>query len=363
MSVGELQVLADLACASVGSVRVLGPDAVGIEVQSSLEYGPEGSLETWVCGRVVGATSAVDVHVVNEHGNMRYLRPVASHDGRSWRHVDEFGLSVDDGRVGFTFSLPEPRSEYGVAFATWWPYAAADSQALVSELAELPFVSRDTVGRSVEGRSIDRLVISERSPSKTVVLSAGMHGAETSGLWGMEGALRYLSGPEGAELRRAVRWVVVPLINVDVQTNGLDRRTASGVNLFLDEEAADEPELVAMYACLAEARPDAYVDFHSWHWGTDGCFMPGWLAVGDALYERILLLRRSIEHHFPMGEQIFYDEAKTNWLTRVSAELRVPVIGPEITLARGTDGQWKTDVRAREDGAAIVRGVAEFVDV
>jgi hypothetical protein len=145
------------------------------------------------------------------------------------------------------------------------------------------------------------------------------------------------------------------MINVDAQATGLDRRNANGVNLFLDEAAEHQPELIAAYDRICEAQPSAYLDIDSWHRGGDGCYMPGWLATGDRQYDKILRLRAAIEASFPMSEQIFMEDRMTTWLPRVSANLRIPVLGVEVSLSRGTDGAWKTDARAVQDGERIVR--------
>jgi hypothetical protein len=166
------RVVADLECGSIANARILSASSVAVEVQSSTEFGLEGSLETWICGRVVAAEEAVEVVVTNEHGNMRYLRPVASFDRESWQHVSQFGMAVNNESVTYRFMLPTSKAHDHVAFATWWPYTFSRCQRLVAELSEHSFVSAETIGRSVEGRPIAALVISEGTPTATLVLSA-----------------------------------------------------------------------------------------------------------------------------------------------------------------------------------------------
>jgi hypothetical protein len=350
-----IAVSADLPCGSIGNARIADGRSVEIEVQSSLEFGIEGSLETWVCGRLKGHTDAVDVRVVNEHGNMQFLRPVTRAPADEWRHVAIFGRR---GR-SFRFVVPASGGE-AVDFATWWPYGDADHLALLDDLAQLDSVRIEEIGKTSRGRPLHAVVIGDgRSPTLAVV--SGFHGGEPSALWAADALLRLAASPAGAELRGTITLVAVPLVNRDAVVEGLDRRNADGLNLWLDAEARTAPEVSATDDFLADMRPQALVDIHSWHWVGDGCYTPGWLAAGDDLYGRVLDLRAAIDVEFPLGGQLFFSDDPACWLTRACVELGVPAIDAEVSLSRGTDGAWKTRDRARDDGVAILRGAARFV--
>jgi len=195
----------------------------------------------------------------------------------------------------------------------------------------------------------------------TAAIVSGFHGGEPSAFWAMDALLRFLTSPAGTRLRERATVVSVPLVNRDAVAEGLDRRNAQGINLWLDAEARDAPEITAIDPFLSAAQPAAIVDIHSWHWRGDGCYTPGWLSTGDRLYDRILALRDAIDRHFPLGGQLFFSDDLDCWLTRMSVELAVPSIDPEISLSQGSDGAWKTLDRARDDGVAILRAVAQFV--
>ncbi len=361
MAERDLVVSADVPCGSVGRVRVSGERTVEIEVQSSREFGIEGSLETWICGRLAGHHADVEVRVGNEHGNMQFLRPVARLPGTPWEHVAEFGPTSAGPDDAYAFSVPAADGA-PVDFATWWPYDESHHQALLDDLDRSPAATVTAIGRSTRERPIHAVAIGEGDGRRaTVAVVGGFHGGEPSSLWATDALLRYAASPAAAALRRAIRIVAVPLVNVDAVADGLDRRSALGVNLWLDSAARSAPEVTALDALLRDALPDVVVDVHSWHWQGDGCFTPGWLSAGDDVYRRIMRLRQAIHRRFPLSGQLLFLDDEDCWLTRICVELGVPAIDAEVTLGRGTDGAWKTLGRARDDGVAILRGTTDYL--
>lgn len=350
----SVTISADLPCGSIGNARVVDSEVVEIEVQSSLEFGINGSLETWVCGRLEGHTHAVEVRVVNEHGNMQFLRPVVRRPGEGWRHVVTFGYR----ERAFRFLVP-PAGGNAVEFATWWPYTDSDHVALLDDLSQ-ESVRVEEIGTTSQGRSLHAVAVGDGSQPMLAVVS-GFHGGEPSALWATDALLRFAASPEGQAVREAVTLVAVPLVNRDAVAEGLDRRSAGGLDLWFEPGAAAEPEVRAIDEFFAAVKPRALVDIHSWHWVGDGCYTPGWLAAGDDLYARVLDLRAAIDREFPLGGQLFFFDEETCWTTRACVHLGAPAIDAEVSLSRGSDGAWKTRDRARDDGIAILRGASSFV--
>jgi hypothetical protein len=347
-------------CGSLGTARIVDARTLEVEVQSSRQFGIEGSLETWVCGRIEGHKTPVEVRVVNEHGNMQFLRPVYRLQGCEWRHVARFGprtVRTDD---VFAFEVPHAAGA-PVDFATWWPYTEGDHAALLEHLEAASAATIEEVGRTEHDRTLHAVTIADGSPTTTLAITAGFHGGEPSSLWAADALLRFAASAAGEPLRRAVRIAAVPAVNLDAIVEGLDRRSAGGINLWLDASAKTAPEVRAVDQFLHAARPAAVVDIHSWHWHGDGCYTPGWLAAGDALYREVMRLRAAIDREFPMGGQLFFTDDPDCWSTRTCVELGVPAIDAEVSLARGTDGAWKTLDRARDDGVAILRGAAAYL--
>jgi hypothetical protein len=351
-----IRVSADVPGGWVGDARVVAEDRTEIEVQSSREFGVEGSLETWVSGKIEGHRRPVEVTVVNDHGNMQFLRPVARLPGASWRHVPTWGRSPR----GFQFSVPAADGN-AVEFATWWPYTETDHEALLMHLRGCAATRVEPIGETVHGRTIHGAIIGEADRSCLAVVS-GFHGGEPSALWATDALLRFAASPEADGLRERVNVVSVPLINLDAVAEGLDRRSAAGINLWLDTDANEAPEVKALDGFLARSPVSAILDIHSWHWVGDGCFTPGWLAVGDELYAKTLELRDCISTRFPLGGHLFFTDDMDCWLTRSCVTHGVATIDAEITLARGSDGAWKTLDRARDDGVAVFLGALDYLD-
>jgi hypothetical protein len=342
-------------CGSIGRSRVVDEMTVEITVQSTCEFGPEGTLETWVCGQIEGHRHPVRVVVTNEHGNMERLRPVARQPGADWTHVETFGRSDDS----YLFVVPAADG-HPVDFATWWPYDESHHAALLDDLSNEPSCELLTIGRSAHGRAIAAAVISEvRGPTLAVV--SGFHGGEPPALWATDSLLRFAVSAKGADLRRRFRIAAVPLLNIDAVAEGLDRRSGAGVNLWLDKPARNADEVLALDAFLADVRPAAILDIHSWHLTGDGCYTPGRPSTGERLHARVRALRDAIDRRFPLRDSVFCSDDMDCWLTRASVDLGVPAIDPEITMSRGSDGSWKTQQRAQDDGVSILHGAADYL--
>jgi predicted deacylase len=266
---------------------------------------------------------------------------------------------VDDAYV-FAFDVPASGGA-PVEFASWWPYDLEHHEALLRELGACGVATVTPAGTTVHGRPLHAVTVAEDSWSHTLAVTSGFHGGEPSGLWAADALLRFAISPAATPLRRWLRIVAVPGVNLDAIAEGLDRRNAGGLNLWLDDAARTAPEVVAVDGVLRDARPDAVLDLHSWHWTSDGCFTPGWLSAGDALYGQVLRLRAAIDAVYPMGGQLFFTDEEACWLVRACVEHDVPAIGVEVSLTRGSDGAFKTVDRARQDGVAILHGAVGYL--
>jgi predicted deacylase len=260
----------------------------------------------------------------------------------------------------FAFTVPTQGAGRPTHFATWVPYPLSRHTGLLEQLRDARDIGVVEIGRSVQGRPIHAVILGSLDRPR-IAVSAGMHGAETTGMHAAAGALKYLTSAAGHDLREAARYAFIPIVNVDAQATGLDRRNAAGVNLWLDAAAPDQPEVRALTSFLEEFAPDAYLDYHSWHWGGDGCYMPGWGVVGDTLYGRVLALRASVERHFAMTAQIFTADDDSCWTARAARLLRTPTLTVETSLGAGTDGVWKSLERVEQDGVAALHGAVEYV--
>ena len=124
----------------------------------------------------------------------------------------------------------------------------------------------DVLGRSVDGRPIDRLTLG-RGP-RQVWLLGRQHSGETMASWWMEGAVDRLldpADPTARDLLAAATVHLVPLVNVDGAARGNLRGNAAGVDLnrqWHDPDPARAPEVAAVLAAMDARGVHLSLDVH-----------------------------------------------------------------------------------------------------
>jgi hypothetical protein len=152
------------------------------------------------------------------------------------------------------------------------PFTASQFARRLQGWAAVRGVQVTPIGRSVEGRPIQRIVFggtARRRPPTFWVLSR-QHPAEASGQHVAAAFLEALlsDDPRMRALRQRVRFSCVPLMNPDGVAHLLWRFNKAGVDLNRDWKAATQPETRAVRGALeadrkADLHPAAMIDFHS----------------------------------------------------------------------------------------------------
>lgn len=192
----------------------------------------------------------------------RGYRAVASYDRESWFRLPTWF----DGQV-LTFEIrPERPVFYLGHFAA---YSLGRHARLLSWCQARPAVSVESIGESVEGRSIDLLRIGEPAPAKRVCwITAGQHPGEPMSSWFVEGLLhRLLDDEDGLALalRERAVFYVVPIVNPDGRIQGRLRTNAVGIDLNRAWQSADpqrSPEVACVKARMEETWVDLFLDVH-----------------------------------------------------------------------------------------------------
>jgi len=185
-------------------------------------------------------------------------RACVSVDGETWTRAD----------TGFADGVLEirhrpPADTLWVAYFA--PYDDRRHAALIAR-AVAAGASADVLGRSVDGRPIDRFSLG--TGSRQVWLVGRQHSGETMASWWMEGALDRLLDPAdavGRALLAAATVHFVPLINVDGAARGNLRGSAAGVDLnrqWHGPDPARAPEVAAVLAAMDRAGVDFCLDVH-----------------------------------------------------------------------------------------------------
>jgi len=143
-------------------------------------------------------------------------------------------------------------------------FARADA---LSEIAALPAVSVETIGRSVEGRPLHLLVVAEPEAiergAPSVLIICGQHGNEPIASQAALRVVRNLCSEGKAAIRRRIVTLIVPIANPDGMA--VRRRTnAAGVDLNRDWQERTQPETRAIFDVFLQWRPTLIIDAHEW---------------------------------------------------------------------------------------------------
>ena len=262
---GAFSVKTDFEGAAVASCRSASTAAVVLGVVPENE--PINN-SPWYAFRV--ESDQLDQVVVDlryEGGTHRYT-PKISRDGRTWESVSAEQVEVlEEGAVA-RFSVPIYDGATWVSaqpllgsedYTQWLQYLGSSSEDTI-----------DTIGNSVEGRPLQRLLIYGGQAHLLLILGR-QHPPETTGAVAMKAFVERLL--EGDALSQAfiqeVAVVVYPLINPDGVARGHWRHNVGGKDLNRDWGPFEQPEPRQVNQDVEQLLSDAqlkigYVlDFHS----------------------------------------------------------------------------------------------------
>jgi hypothetical protein len=171
--------------------------------------------------------------------------PVYSFDHRTWHYFSE--MTWDDVAKEGTVRL-KPESD-SVWIATIPPYPHSRLLGLLREIESRPHVRVESMGRSVHGRDLPIVTITnfERSDAgkKTVWLQSRQHAWESLTSFISEGAIKFVASddPAARELRDKCVFVFTPMLDPDGCATGGVRFNANGydVNRHWDEVDLRDP--------------------------------------------------------------------------------------------------------------------------
>ncbi|MDX1618543.1 MAG: M14 family metallopeptidase, partial [Balneolaceae bacterium] len=207
-----------------------------------------------------------------EEGEHRYY-PDISRDGRSWSPIDSAAYRSDTlaGTAKLRLNLSSDtlwvgaQEIIGQNIYDWW----------ASNLGEYPFVRRDTVGFSHQGRPIEKMSITQASDGQkrgVVLITSRLHPPEIPGQMACFAFLERITAfSELATLfRNQFEVIAFPFANPDGADNGHWRHNAGGVDLNRDWTDFNQPETRAIRDyLLREVKTDSLrtvyygIDFHS----------------------------------------------------------------------------------------------------
>lgn len=212
------------------------------------------------------------IELTYEGGEHRYY-PDLSHDGRSWSPIDSSAYRPDTvaGTARLRLNLSpdtlwvSAQEVIGENIYRWW----------ASNLSEYPFVRRDTVGYSHQGRPIEKMAITQVNDGHkrgVVIITSRLHPPEITGQMACFAFLERLTvfSELAAQFRNRFEVIAFPFANPDGADNGHWRHNAGGVDLNRDWSSFNQPETRAIRDYLLKSvKPDSLrrvyygIDFHS----------------------------------------------------------------------------------------------------
>ena len=172
--------------------------------------------------------------------------PVYSHDGTTWQYFPghEWNTEAKEGTV----KIRAERDSLWIA--TIPPYTHSRLTTLLRELDPLPHVRIESIGRSVEGRDLPLVTVTNFATpdtnKKTLWLQARQHAWESLTSFIVEGAMKFVTSddPAAQALRDRYVFIFTPMLDPDGCVAGGVRFNANGydVNRHWDEVDLRDPE-------------------------------------------------------------------------------------------------------------------------
>jgi cytosolic carboxypeptidase protein 6 len=198
------------------------------------------------------------------------FRPMISFDRTNWEYMDPVDLNKKNSK--YIFSLHVKADSIPRWISAQELVTSQDYQEWTNRLKELPFVTDSVIGKSVEGRPIQELDISEASKNADVVIITGrQHPSEVAGYFSLKAFVEKFTGNStvAVAFRKKFRLIVFPLINPDGVDDGFGRCNANGINLNRDWKHFLQPETRAVkdrIEHILHGRAEKvrfFIDFHS----------------------------------------------------------------------------------------------------
>jgi hypothetical protein len=199
--------------------------------------------------------------------------PFYSSDGVNWLPVEEASYNASGPSLTYTIDMPSNR----VAIAHVPPYTLANFRNLSDDLSRNPDVIVETIGRSVEGREIPLITVTDRSVvdrnKKVIWLMFRQHAWESGSSWTGEGLMRFVSSanPVARQIRKDTIVKVLPLCDPDGVFHGTVRFNRYGFDLNRNWDVIDPvkmPEITAERKAIfdwvhASRRIDFFLTLHN----------------------------------------------------------------------------------------------------
>jgi len=246
--------------ASLERVEAVAENHFRCHVKGDVDQDKRNRQANWYFFRVEGAAGhEITLDLVNLPGEYNYRPnrgavrketvPVWRDGMGEWRHFDSVEYDPLEPRLRIRLRPRSPQA--WVAHVP--PYTGRDLDLLLAGHRGSKWLRVESVGKTVEGRSIPLLTITgparPAAPRKKVVwLMFRQHGWEAGSSWTGEGAVRYLLSAQAAALREESIWKIFPLCDPDGVARGNVRFNRFGFDLNRNWDVEDKRKMPEIYA-------------------------------------------------------------------------------------------------------------------
>ena len=305
------------------------------------------------------------------------VRPFYSYDGVNYSRFDK-----DDRADGYTVRKYFERNSVYVAYFA--PYTHTDCIADIERWSDSPWVVRDSIGVSGEGRTVFMLTVTDPfvpyENKRKVWIHSRVHTSEAPASWNLRGLVDALVDTTAiaSQMRRNAIFYIVPETNPDGVFGGYSRSTPTGVNMEINwnrPESQTEPEVAILKRTIerltADRPMDVALNLHS----QVAPHVTYWIhtaqSTSDSFFRREMLLSALTMNHtkfYASGEEGFSKLSSRfaeGWYWNRFGEktLAMTFETPYTYYNRNENGEWVTTENLSGLGASLLTAVSDLLDI
>lgn len=271
---------------NIGRVTAVSPAHLRCAVQGQADHDGRNRQADWYYFELSNLPRVpVTIDLVDLAGEYDYrapafsvtqgTRPVYSYDGVHWTHFPDTQVAWDDKEPHLTLTFTPERGRMWIAHVP--PYTNATLAALLASFRGNPHLDRQVIGRTVGGRDIPLLTITNskipETDKKGIWLMFRQHAWEAGSSWAGDGAIRFLlsSDPRAAGIRDRFIVKILPIADPDGVAAGTIRYNRNGYDLNRNWDTLDPvkmPEIAAQHKAVLDwvdggHRIDAFLSLHN----------------------------------------------------------------------------------------------------
>ena len=246
----QVSISTDFECARLGRVERRSETHFVCAVEGQADREGRNRQVTWYCFRLDGAKGReVTVELTDLRGEYDYkpariaitdeIPPVVSADGVTWTHLA--GVTHDAAAGTTTLRLAPEADRLWVAHVE--PYGWSRLLGFLDRVGGHPHLRRESAGKSVEGRDLWLLTITDPAVpdagKRVAWLMCRQHAWESGTSFVGEGAVDFLLSAAAAGLRRETVFKVFPMLDPDGVVHGAVRFNRNGCDLNRNWDSCD----------------------------------------------------------------------------------------------------------------------------